>query len=138
MGNDTIEFVRGEGALDISSLTTRSNDFVGVIDGGPGNDTLLGTEGRDRLDGGSGSDVLYGFGGDDRLWGDGGTGFAADHDVLYGGQGDDDLIGGQGTNKLYAWSRRPLAGQRRGWCRFSSASLWMTRATSLTTIKGDP
>ena len=115
LGNDTIGFVQeGDQALDLSALTGRSNDFVGVIDGGPGNDSLRGTVGRDRLDGGSGSDTLFGFAGDDRLWGDGGAGLAADHDVLFAGQGNDDLIGGQGTNELYAWTRDPTLGQRFG------------------------
>src|SRR5581483_1288608 len=57
--------------VDVSPLTARSNDWVGVIDGGPGDDTLKGTNGRDRLDGGPGSDVVYGMAGDDQLWGDG-------------------------------------------------------------------
>ena len=113
LGQDTIEFadgtVTGEIALDLSPLNERSNDFVAVFDGGPGNDILRGTDGRDRLDGGRGSDVLIGLGGDDRLWGDGGTGIGspADHDRLYAGQGNDDLIGGQGTNEMFAWSLDP-------------------------------
>ena len=49
----------------MTDLNNRSNDFVGVIDGGPGNDTLKGSSGRDRLDGGVGSDTLYGFDGDE-------------------------------------------------------------------------
>ena len=104
-GNGTLGFVGGTNAIDISELTARSKDWIGVIDGGPGNDTLKGTDGRDRLDGGFGSDTLYGFGGDDRLFGDGGPGqgLAADADWLFAGQGNDDLIGGQGTNRLFTW-----------------------------------
>ena len=107
LGDDKIGFVRGDDALDIDDLIARSRDFIGVIDGGTGNDTLVGTDGRDRLDGGRGSDVMFGFAGDDRLWGDGGSGFDGDHDVLFAGQGNDDLVGGLGSNDLYAWSLDP-------------------------------
>ncbi|HEY7116284.1 MAG TPA: hypothetical protein VH475_06850, partial [Tepidisphaeraceae bacterium] len=112
-GNDRIEFLSGTGGLDVSALSARSTDFIGVADGGPGNDTLIGTAGRDRLDGGRGSDLIQGLGGDDRVFGDGGTGQGdpTDLDVLFGGQGNDDLIGGQGSNQLYAWSRDPAIGQ---------------------------
>jgi Ca2+-binding RTX toxin-like protein len=106
-GNDFIEFVQGEGELDLAVLNDRSIDWVGVVDGGPGNDVILGTEGRDRIDGGEGSDIAYGFGGDDRLWGDSGVAPTTDYDRLFGGQGHDDLIGGQGNNDLYAWSLNP-------------------------------
>ncbi|HEY4636255.1 MAG TPA: calcium-binding protein, partial [Rhodospirillales bacterium] len=111
VGDDDIAFLDlsapGVEPLDIGDLNARSDDYVGVIDGGPGNDILRGTAGRDRLDGGFGSDTLYGLAGDDRLWGDTGEGFDIDHDVLFAGQGNDDLIGGQGTNELYAWSADP-------------------------------
>ena len=60
LGNDRIEFVEDTGALDLSVLSSRGRDFVAVIDGGPDNDTLRGTPGRDRLDGGTGSDTLFG------------------------------------------------------------------------------
>ncbi|MBI4579875.1 MAG: hypothetical protein HY718_09245, partial [Planctomycetes bacterium] len=107
-GSDTIEFAEGPNALNVDDLIARSDDWVGVIDGGPGNDVMRGTAGRDRLDGGEGSDELYGLGGDDRLFGDDVTGRPSDLDKLFGGQGHDDLIGGKGRNELYAWSRHPL------------------------------
>ncbi|MBE3133464.1 MAG: hypothetical protein IMZ55_08310, partial [Acidobacteria bacterium] len=107
MGDDVLGFVGGPGAVDMTALNARSRDWVAAIDGGPGNDILLGTGGRDRLDGGPGSDLLYGFGGDDRLWGDGGFGSPADSDVLFGGTGNDDLLGGVGSNRLFAWSIDP-------------------------------
>jgi len=109
MGDDRLEFVRGEGGIDFSALAGR-NDWVGVIDGGPGDDVLIGTDARDRLDGGSGSDRLYGYGNDDRLWGDSGEGAGnpGDEDWLFAGAGDDDLIGGQGSNVLAAWSIAPF------------------------------
>ena len=119
-GDDFIEFVEAEYMafgrtilpLDIGDLDARSEDNIGVIDGGPDDDILRGTSGRDRLDGMTGSDTLFGLAGDDRLWGDSTSGEETastnDLDILFGGRGNDDLIGGPGINDLYAWSRDPL------------------------------
>ncbi len=107
-GDDTIAFGTGADALDVSDLSARSDEFVAVFDGGPGDDVLTGSGARDRLDGGSGNDTLSGFGGDDRLWGGDGD------DTLFAGQGNDDLIGGEGDNTLSAWSRDPGQGQLFG------------------------
>ncbi len=116
-GDDSIQFVNAPTAigiipLDTSDLVERSDDWVAVIDGGPGDDTLRGTGARDRIDGGSGSDTIYGLDGDDQLWGDGGPsiGQMTDLDVIYAGQGDDDVLGGQGNNRLYAWTDNPRLG----------------------------
>ncbi|MEM7230139.1 MAG: hypothetical protein AAF432_15135, partial [Planctomycetota bacterium] len=49
LGDDVLEF---DPSLDLSELARRSRDWVGVLDGGPGNDTLRGTIARDRIDGG--------------------------------------------------------------------------------------
>ena len=78
-------------------MTDRSRDWVGVLDGGPGDDVLSGSGARDRIDGGFGSDTIYGYGGDDQLWGDGGPGMGLPDDVdrIYAGQGNDDVLGGQ-------------------------------------------
>jgi Ca2+-binding RTX toxin-like protein len=54
--------------------------------GGPGDDVLHGSAGRDVLDGGGGFDLLYGKAGRDLL--DGGAGV----DVLYAGPGFDVCI----------------------------------------------
>jgi Ca2+-binding RTX toxin-like protein len=115
-GHDSLGFVSGAGALDVSDLIAQTDDWVGALDGGPGDDVLSGSSGRDRLDGGPGSDRLLGFGGDDQLWGDGGKGQgnAGDLDRLFSGTGNDDLIGGQGTNQLYAWSLDPNTGGPQG------------------------
>lgn len=98
--------------LDVSRLADRS-DFVGVLNGGPGDDILRGTAVRDRIDGSSGSDTLFGFAGDDRLFG-GSDGSANDHDVMYAGQGNDDLIGGSGSNEIFAWTIDPKSGAQFG------------------------
>ncbi len=96
--------------LDVTDLTDRSDDWIGVIDGGPGNDTLRGTNARDRIDGGYGSDIIYGLAGDDQLWGDSGPGLGnvSDTDVIYAGQGNDDVLGGQGRNVLVRLVPEPI------------------------------
>ena len=111
-GNDRLGFVEGANALDATALNERSKDWVGVLDGGPGDDILSGSGARDRIDGGFGSDTIYGYGGDDSLWGDGGPGQGLPDDVdrIYAGQGNDDVLGGQGRNYLYAWSKDPNIG----------------------------
>jgi Ca2+-binding RTX toxin-like protein len=115
-GNDRIEFLSGTGGIDVSALSARSSDFVGVIEGGDGNDTLIGTNGRDRINGGQGNDIIQGLAGDDRLFGNevAGQNDGGDFDQLFGGQGNDDLLGGPGTNNLYAWSKDPTLGGQFG------------------------
>jgi hypothetical protein len=65
------------------------NDF---LDGGPGNDLIDGGDGDDTLLGGDGSDVLLGGPGNDDLWGEAGD------DFLNGGPGVDTFQGGTGRN----------------------------------------
>ena len=106
-GDDELGFAVGAKAPDLAELSTRSRDWVGVIDGGSGNDIISGSQARDRLDGGRGSDLIYGNEGDDRMFGDPNNGAPNDLDVMFGGVGNDDAIGGLGTNRLYAWSFDP-------------------------------
>lgn len=72
--------------------------YVGTADvrmeGGEGDDLLLGSLGNDALDGGDGQDTLRGGAGNDDL--DGGT----DNDRLIGNRGDDELSGGDGNDRL--------------------------------------
>lgn len=71
--------------------------------GGPGDDTLVGTEANDYLYGLGGNDTLQGLGGNDTLYGHEGNdtllGGAGD-DVLAGQEGDDILDGGAGNDVL--------------------------------------
>ena len=62
-----------------------------VANGGPGNDTLIGTPHEDRLNGGGGIDTLRGRSGYDTL-SDGDTDATADADVLDGGGDDNDEV----------------------------------------------
>ena len=80
------------------------NDVVGVdrsvrlntmIDGGAGNDSMMGGFGHDDMVGGAGDDVLIGSGAADSMEGDGGN------DDLFGGGGNDNLDGGDGNDDLH-------------------------------------
>jgi len=88
-------------------MTARGGSGRDDIDGGSGNDWLLGDSGNDEIHGGLGddkiegrwgNDKLFGGGGDDTLYGSGGN------DYLYGGSGDDNLYGGIDNDRLYGQS----------------------------------
>jgi Ca2+-binding RTX toxin-like protein len=70
-------------------------DDIDIIDGGAGNDHILGNQGADTLSGGAGDDVISGNDGDDTLNGDAGD------DILHGGAGSDTLNGGADNDELY-------------------------------------
>ncbi|MBI4755089.1 MAG: hypothetical protein HY778_06630 [Betaproteobacteria bacterium] len=75
--------------------------FVGTdqaddLNGGTGDERLLGFGGNDALEGRSGNDALEGGAGDDTL--DGGAG----NDALIGGEGNDLLNGGSGADTCWA------------------------------------
>lgn len=88
-GNDT--FVNN---TSIPS-SVQGGDGNDILVGGSGNDTLQGNTGNDSISGGSSNDTLYGSEGEDTLHGDSGN------DVIYGGENDDDLYGDSGNDKLY-------------------------------------
>lgn len=64
-------------------------------DGGPGDDTIVGSSGEDEISGAGGNDVLSGAAGNDTLSGDEGN------DWLSGGTGADTLTGGAGNDSFY-------------------------------------
>jgi Ca2+-binding RTX toxin-like protein len=75
------------------------------IEGGPRDNRLIGTNGRDLILGFKGDDDLYGRGGRDRLFG--GPGYDRLYggpraDYLWGAEGVDDLYGGPGRDELSA------------------------------------
>ena len=78
-----IERVFGTTAGDELSTTT-SNDVV--FFGGPGNDSLTGSDSADQLYGGDGNDVIRARGG---------------NDTIYAGNGGDDVDGGEGSDTLF-------------------------------------
>jgi Ca2+-binding RTX toxin-like protein len=104
----------------VATLVGASGVALAVVrSGGPGNDTLIGTNGSDSLQGKGGNDTVVGLADPDNLWGGfntdvmyGGRGadfltganyFGRDssNDVLYGGAGRDDVVGMGGDDVLY-------------------------------------
>jgi Ca2+-binding RTX toxin-like protein len=95
------------------SITARGgNDVLDVVflnlpatlDGGDGNDTLIGGTAGDLLDADNGRDQLFGGGGADELRGDN------DDDHLDGGPGADVIDGGAGDDTVdYSGATGPLA-----------------------------
>jgi Ca2+-binding RTX toxin-like protein len=74
--------------------------------GGPGQDSLYGEIGADRIDGGDDNDYVYGRGGDDRLAAGTDDGMNAvvggdGNDALYGGPNYDHLDGEAGNDILF-------------------------------------
>ena len=81
--------------------TIWGSDYVDLLDGFNGNDTIRAWGGNDRVYGEAGADTLEGMVGSDML--DGGTGSdriigGAGNDVIYGGIGNDNLTGGVGND----------------------------------------
>ena len=74
--------------------TLLGNDVGDVLNGNAGNDSLVGGSGNDTLIGGDGNDTLIGHAGDDSL--DGGAGA----DIAVGGLGNDTVLGGSGRDLL--------------------------------------
>ncbi|WP_221077442.1 retention module-containing protein [Agarivorans albus] len=85
---------------DGGALDTTTAELIGVqgssIDGGEGDEVLVGNEAANVIDGDAGDDALVGYAGDDQL--DGGVG----EDLLIGGQGNDILTGGDDSD-MFAW-----------------------------------
>ncbi|MFL5845048.1 MAG: calcium-binding protein [Solirubrobacteraceae bacterium] len=107
-------------------------DYEGInaIAGGGGNDVLTGGDGDDVVSGGDGDDRLTGRGGDDVL--DGGTG----SDVLTIDGGTDVLRGGAGTDTVEVPStgcQRALRACRRG----GGLSPFVSRVLSLDGLAND-
>ena len=73
------------------------------LDGGAGQDTLIGFSGRDTITARRGSDVLAGLDGRDLMYGGGGTDYAAggrNGDLINGGTGNDVILGENGKDVL--------------------------------------
>ena len=75
-------------AIDLSavSLTGFANLTAVAVDGGDGDDTIMGSALGDSLSGGAGNDTILGLAG---------------IDTIQGGSGNDTLVGGQGNDEIY-------------------------------------
>ena len=88
------ELGAGNDAITVGVPFFRSLNIPTTLNGGAGNDILVGGNAADTINGGDGRDVLVGNGGKDALSG------GAGDDLLEGGGGDDTLDGGAGRDKL--------------------------------------
>jgi Ca2+-binding RTX toxin-like protein len=95
-GNDTI---------DISGLEAAGSDVERIVDGGLGDDSIIGSRGDDAINSGAGNDkIVAGHGddtihsgaGNDRIWADHGN------DTIYAGEGNDKIKGGAGDDVIFA------------------------------------
>ena len=87
---ERIQIETGDGDDEVDA---RGSTVPMIIDGGAGNDDLVGAGRPDVLAGGPGDDTLDAAGGPDALSGGEGA------DVLTGGTGDDYLVGGPGDDR---------------------------------------
>ncbi len=74
--------------------------------GGPGDNTLYGTDNPDKIDGRAGDDTIYGQGGNDNVSNGGGLVGGFGNDTIYGGGGHDEMVGCEGVRGL-DFSHRP-------------------------------
>lgn len=87
----------------ITVSVTDVDETVPVVNGTPGDDSIVGDGGFDHIDGLAGNDTLVGKAGDDSLIGGLGDDKLvgnADNDTLLGGEGADELNGGSGNDYL--------------------------------------
>ncbi len=83
-----------------ASRIAQSVNGIENIQGGSGNDVLIGNDSNNIIYGGAGDDIIMGRGGDDHLFGDAGMDIVLGGDgadVLHGGIGEDILIGNRVT-----------------------------------------
>ncbi len=96
----TIEFdaellsVNGNGGND-TIVPAGPTEIRTFLDGGEGDDRVIGADGVDGINGGGGVDILEGGARIDQLFGEAGT------DLIGGGAGNDDLLGGAGNDHLF-------------------------------------
>ena len=100
----TIKFSMGiDNVLPFGEADPNGNGGNDVLNGGEGDDKVLGMAGNDVLSGGNGQDRLWGNTGNDTLSGDGGDDWLSGgigNDVIKGGQGQDKLLGQTGNDNL--------------------------------------
>lgn len=111
--------INGFAGNDLIQLDSRIA-LAAEIDGGNGNDTIVGAGGNDILLGGVGDDSINGSGGRDILIG------GAGRDAINGGSGEDILIGGTTTHQIPA-----LRNVLREW---SSTTTYATRVANLSRV----
>lgn len=85
--------------------TTTDDVFVKVyMNGGTGNDTIIGGDADDTLIGENGADSIVGAGGNDVIVGGNGNDWidaSAGNDLINGNKGADTILGGKGNDTIY-------------------------------------
>lgn len=102
---DTLTVTGGEGADTISAAGADAGQARLVLDGGEGDDLLLGSAGADTIFGGTGVDVITASAGDDDVFGGRGDDVAVlgagdDRFSWDPGDGNDLVLGGDGIDTL--------------------------------------
>jgi len=118
-GNDALysrgetDTLRGGSGADRLTLTsTEYSERPHILQGGTGDDYLVGNVSPERFGGGDGSDTVRAGGGNDAVWGGTGSdvlGGAGGRDSLYGDAGVDANYGGPGSDLCRSPSRGPRA-----------------------------
>lgn len=75
---------------------------IGLIDGGGGDDILIGWAGIDHIIGGAGNDIIFGGAGDDEIWGD--TETPPEEDDWWSDTENDVIFAGSGDDKVYSYA----------------------------------
>jgi Ca2+-binding RTX toxin-like protein len=70
----------------------------GDVDGGKGDDLIIGASSNDSLIGGEGNDIIWGRASSDTIWGDDKDAKLSGNDIIRGGAGDDSIFGGRGDD----------------------------------------
>jgi Ca2+-binding RTX toxin-like protein len=79
-----------------------------VLNGGTGDDNLVGYASADTMNGGAGADTISGLAGNDTLNGEDGN------DTLQGNAGNDTFNGGTGNDSLFGGALNPYTGVHQG------------------------
>lgn len=124
-GHDTIKFTNtsnseftqlnidagiGHDLIDISGLKANTNDAsFRVLDGGNGNDLIIGSDGNETLIGGRGHDTIRAGAGNDQI--DAGNGW----DFINAGDGNDTIDAGNGSDTIYAGNGDDVISAGNGW-----------------------
>lgn len=121
-GQSTVSGGNGDDMIDGSFLNGENSGYYyygrngADIDAGIGNDTVLGTNGRDVIAMQDGNDSVLAGGGDDMIFGGEGD------DILTGGQGRDTIEGGAGDDFIFGALGADVATGGEGADRFYASS----------------
>ncbi|MEW9856569.1 cadherin domain-containing protein [Novosphingobium sp. M1R2S20] len=112
----------GDDFIDLTAQGPAGIDYAKsvLVQGGLGNDVIIGGAGKDNLQGDAGDDIIFGWRGSDTISGGAGNDLlygddlglnnisgddivdgGAGNDILYGGRGSDKLSGGDDNDVLY-------------------------------------